>query len=251
MTEFQYGEIISYSKQGLSISEISKLTCIQKSTIGDRIRKYRDTEEICRKRGSGRSNALNNDDMYILKRIHKYNPKESAPKLNKIFNNQTSKTISIPTIKRKLNELGLFAYSPSKKPLLTKTHINMRMSYCQKYLYKSDAFWERVIFSDECKLKLYNSDAWSYLWRKPKNNNEITSINATVKYGNGGVFVWGCFSSKGMGNLVFIDEIMDKMVYLEILKNNLRQSAFKMGLDTFIFQHDRDPKHTAKVITKY
>ena len=54
-----------------------------------------------------------------------------------------------------------------------------------------------------------------------------------------------------MGNLVFIDEIMDKMVYLEILKNNLRQSQFKMGLDTFIFQHDRDPKHTAKVITKY
>ena len=70
MTEFQYGEIIAYSKQGLSISEIAKLTCIPKSTIGDRIRKYRDTGEICRKRGSGRSNALNNDDIYILKRTH-------------------------------------------------------------------------------------------------------------------------------------------------------------------------------------
>ena len=40
------------------------------------------------------------------------------------------------------------------------------------------------------------------------------------------------------------------MTYLEILKK-LRQSALKMGLNTFIFQHDRDPKHTAKVITKY
>ena len=134
ITEFQYGEIIAYSKQELSISEVAKLTCIPKSTIGDRIRKYRDTRESCRKRGSGRSNALNNDDMYILKRTHECNPKESAPKLNKIFNNQISKSVSTSTIKRKLNELGLIAYSLLKKLLLTKTHINMRMSYCQKYL---------------------------------------------------------------------------------------------------------------------
>ena len=198
---------------------------------------------------SGRSKVLNNDNMYTLKRIHECNQKESAPKLHKIFNNQTSRMVSSSTIKRKLNELGLFDYSPSKKPILTKTHINMRMSYCQKYLFKSDAFWERVIFSDECKFNLYNSDGCFYVWRKPKNSFEQASIKPTVKYGNGGVFVWGCFSSKGVGNLVFIDEIMDKMVYLEILKNNLRQSSLKMGLDNFIFQHDIDPKHTAKVIT--
>ena len=189
MTDFQYGEIIAYRKQGLSIREISRLTCIPKSTIGERIRKYRNRGEICRKKGSGRSNFLNNDDMYILKRIHECNPKESAPKLNKIFNNQISKSVSTSTIKRKLNELGLFAYSLSKKPLLTKTHIDMRMSYCQKYLYKSDAFWKRVIISDECKFNLYNSDGCSYVWRKPKNNYEITLINVTVQYGNGGVFV--------------------------------------------------------------
>ena len=64
MTEFQYGEIIAYSKQGLSIREIARLTCIPKSTIGNRIRKYRNRGEICRKRGSGRSNVLNYDDMY-------------------------------------------------------------------------------------------------------------------------------------------------------------------------------------------
>lgn len=37
--------------------------------------------------------------------------------------------------------------------------------------------------------------------------------------------VWGCMSSSGVGNLVFIEN-----VYLDILRNNLQESAAKMGL---------------------
>ena len=54
MSELQYGEIIAHRKQGLSIREIARLTCIPKSTIGARLIKYRDTGENCRRRGSGR-----------------------------------------------------------------------------------------------------------------------------------------------------------------------------------------------------
>ena len=46
-------------------------------------------------------------------------------------------------------------------------------------------------------------------------------IEGTVKSVTGNVLVWGCFSSKGLGDLVFIDGIMDKWVYLKIIKNNL------------------------------
>ncbi|GFX14179.1 transposable element Tcb1 transposase [Trichonephila clavipes] len=56
----------------------------------------------------------------------------------------------------------------------------------------------------------------------------------------------------GVGELVFIDGIMDKMVYLEILKNNLQKSAVHVGLrSNFIFQQDNDPKHTAKIVKLY
>lgn len=47
---------------------------------------------------------------------------------------------------------------------------------------------------------------------------------------------------------VFIDEIMDRFVYTQILANNLFVSADNMGLDSFIFQHDNDPKHTSKFV---
>ncbi|GFV98733.1 transposable element Tcb2 transposase [Trichonephila clavipes] len=63
------------------------------------------------------------------------------------------------------------------------------------------------------------------------------------------VLVWGCMSAGGVGELVFIDGIMDKMVHLEILKNDLQKSAVNVGLGSnFIFQQDNDPKHTAKIV---
>lgn len=69
-----------------------------------------------------------------------------------------------------------------------------------------------------------------------------------MKHGGGGVMVWGCMSSAGVGELVFIDGIMDKTVYLNILKDNVKKSAEKLNLPaSFTFQHDNDPKHTSHI----
>ena len=68
----------------------------------------------------------------------------------------------------------------------------------------------------------------------------------TVKYGGASVSVWGCISAKGVGNLVFIDGIMDHKMYINILKDNLSSSAEKMGLNNdWIFVQNNDPKHSA------
>ncbi|GFS51969.1 transposable element Tcb2 transposase [Trichonephila clavipes] len=55
-------------------------------------------------------------------------------------------------------------------------------------------------------------------------------------------------AASGVGKLVFVDGIMHKMAHLNILQNNLKESADKLGLGSnFIFQQDNDPKHTAFV----
>jgi hypothetical protein len=58
-------------------------------------------------------------------------------------------------------------------------------------------------------------------------------------------------SSKGVGDLVFIDKIMDRFLYVNILANNLDTSAAKIGLDRYIFQHDNDPKHSSALVKKF
>ncbi|KOC70136.1 hypothetical protein WH47_08397, partial [Habropoda laboriosa] len=62
----------------------------------------------------------------------------------------------------------------------------------------------------------------------------------------------GCISTFGTGELVFIRSIMDKNVYLNILKNNLLKSATKMGIQTtFKYYQGNDSKHKAWIVQEY
>ncbi|GFV92535.1 transposable element Tcb2 transposase [Trichonephila clavipes] len=55
-----------------------------------------------------------------------------------------------------------------------------------------------------------------------------------------------------VGKPVIIDGIMHKMAYLNILQNNLKESADNLGLEkNFIFQEDNNPKHTAFVVKEW
>lgn len=82
--------------------------------------------------------------------------------------------------------------------------------------------------------------------RKANDEMNPKNLRPTVKHGGGSVMVWGCMSAAGVGKLCFVEGIMNQDVYLEILKNNLRSSAEKLGiLDTFKFYQDNDPKHKA------
>ena len=73
-----------------------------------------------------------------------------------------------------------------------------------------------------------------------------------MKHGGGSVTVWGCMAASGTGNLIFIDGILDKYKYLNILKNNFKESVRKLGLlEDFHFQHYNDPKHTARIVKKW
>ncbi len=64
--------------------------------------------------------------------------------------------------------------------------------------------------------------------------------------------LWGCFSAKGTGRLHRIEGRMDGAMICKILANNLLPSvkALKMGRG-WVFQHDNDPKHTARATKEW
>ena len=73
----------------------------------------------------------------------------------------------------------------------------------------------------------------------PKTELKPKNMQSIVKHGGGLVMVWDCMSSSEVGKLVFIEDIMDKLVYLDILKNNVKKSVEKLNLgDNFVFQQD-------------
>ena len=139
---------------------------------------------------------------------------------------------------------------PRKKPYINAVNHKKRMTFAKTYINKDNSFWDKVIFSDESKFNIFGSDGQNYEWRKPNTKLEIPHLRETVKHGCGSVMVWGCVAASGTGNLIFIDGILDKYKYLNILKN--KESARKLRLlEDFHFQQDTDPKHTARIVKEW
>jgi len=190
----------------------------------------------------------------VLAQIKLQNSNDCKKSLRKIQNSLKKDfhiDLNYNSVRNGLHELGKFAFSSIKKPLLSKKNILTRYEF-SKYLIKTDiAQLESTIFSDECKFNLFYSDGKASVWREPKTGLQSKHLVPTVKHGGGSVMVWGCFSSKGVGKLHFIDGIMRAVDYVSIIADNLKASAVLMGLNEYYFQQDNDPKHTSKLAKEY
>ena len=101
-----------------------------------------------------------------------------------------------------------------------------------------------IIFADESKFNIFGFGGRKMIWRKANEELKLKNLKPTTTHGGGNLIVWDCISSKGVGELIFIDGILDKNKYLSILKDNLIKSANNMNIrDNFKFSQDNDPKH--------
>lgn len=160
----------------------------------------------------------------ILREVQKY-PKKSAPNLAGEVANNTGKNVSVQTLRNVLYESKYYGRAARKKPFISEVNRKNRLDFAKKYIGKSREFWESVIFSDESKYNIFGSDGRQYVWRKPNTELKSQNVVSTVKHSGGSVLIWGCMAASGVGNLTFIEGHMTAIMYIDILRNNLIDSA--------------------------
>jgi len=61
------------------------------------------------------------------------------------------------------------------------------------------------------------------IWRKTNEEFKLKNLKSTMTHGSRSLMVWGCISSKGVGELVFTDEILDKNKYFKYSKRQFNK----------------------------
>lgn len=243
--------VIFHHAKGKTVRDIGTMLNISKSTVGNIISRFK-KDQIETKARSGRPKILNDNDERAIMRMVVADPRISAPKLSTIMSTSYNKNVCAQTIRQTIKNHGLNGRIARKKPFVSEVNRKKRLIFAKEHKHHGDEFWDTVLFSDESKFNLFGSDGRINVWRKPNTEMDPKHLRPTVKHGGGSLMVWGCFSAAGTGNLVFIDGIMNKSSYLDILKANLKASAEKLGIgQNFKFYQDNDPKHTAHVVREW
>lgn len=240
-------EIEKLYKRGHSIREIAQKIGVSKSTVW----KYQNTStEDVEKKTKTRPKLIKDGDWRIVTRALKTGDLETANDIKSILRNQLEINVSTRTIRRKLQDSGFRAKEKVKKPKFSQKNIKERYSFAKRYKDWTIEDWKRVIWSDETKINRFQSDGKAWCWKHKDESLKPHHVKQTVKHGGGNIMIWGCMTWNGVGFMCKINETMNQKIYAEILQGELLDTInhFKLNPKEIYFQHDNDPKHTARSV---
>ncbi|GFV93159.1 transposable element Tcb2 transposase [Trichonephila clavipes] len=138
-------------------------------------------------------------------------------------------SVSAQTVRNGLHSAGLKARAPRKKSYISEVTRKRRLEFAMKSKNKPMDFWKKVIFSDQSKSEIFTPPSIRKIWRKNKTVLEPKNVLPTLKYGGGNVMLWRCVANNGAANLAFIDNKMNALAYIDVLRHNLLDSAKKLS----------------------
>ncbi len=148
----------------------------------------------------------------------------SSLQLSKEVESQAGVTISRDIIRRTLQSNGMHGCRPRKKPLLKPRHKKARLEFARAHADKDEDYWDSILWSDVTKINVFETDGIA----KGEEYKEKCMV-PTVKHGGGSVLMWGCMSAAGVGELHFIDGIVNSQMYCSILKEKMLPSLHALG----------------------
>ena len=157
--------------------------------------------------------------------------------------------ISTSTAQRRLREAGLHGRKARRKPRLTAAHRRARLLFAHEHKNWTSEQWSRVVFSDESRFLLFRSDGRAYVRRSVGEEFRDECLQVTMKHGGGGIMVWGCINSRGVGHLKKIEGRLNAAAYIDLLENSLIPSIHSLCMPQgWIFQQDNAPCHSARSV---
>lgn len=228
-----------------SIRWIAEELQVPKSCVSRWIGLFRRTGSVERKQGSGRPRKTSDVGDRLLVRLARSNPFSSAQMLEVQFNHR----LSARSVYRRLREKMLRKYKPLKKPLLTPQNKRVRMHWAMARCHWREHQWNRVVWSDESRFRIYSNDGRIMVWRERLQRYNPRFVIPTVQGGGQSIHVWGAIWKGGRSRLIVLNRSVTAANYCNTLTRFFDENDDLPG--NFIFQQDNAPPHKARITTDF
>lgn len=243
-------EIVGAWKCGVKTIDISRKLGRSERTVRSIIAKYKIKGDVANEQRSGRPKALSERDVRTLNRTVRGKRQGTAVEFQAELNESLSNPICVNTARTVLHQLGYYARSGKRKPLVSEKNRKLRLQFA-RFSKNLTNEWNNIIFSDESRFLLFANDSHKWVWRKPSEKYQVDCLIPTVKH-SAGIMVWGCFTREKVGPLVMLEGSVTGRVYQQTLEDHLL--PFIASLDSsqiWIFQDDNATVHRTAAVKKF
>ncbi len=242
----QRSSIICLHLQGFNTTYISQSLSCNIKTVYHWLSHYRKHRNV--------NNNLNPGRPFKIQKINQEKIIEFAEE--KVFTTPKEikrtlniKNVSARTIRRTLNNHGLFGRVALKEYNFSRTHLKKRISFGDGYKHWMNE-WNAVLFVDEKTFMLGNN---GQVWvQRPKKEQYNPKYIATKEAHPEKVHMWACIAVNGVGEYEMFEENLDSVLLKQILNRHLLSSALSLfGDNSWWYFADNDPKHTSKIVKNW
>ncbi len=203
-------KIVDLHKAGMGYKTIAKQLGEKVTTVGAIIRKWMKHKITVNLPRTGAPCKISPCGVSMIMRMVRNQPRTTQEDL--VNDLKAAGTIvTKKTIGNTLRQEGLKSCSTHKVPLLKKAHVQA----CLKFANDSEENWVKVLWSDETKIQLFGINSTCRVWRRRNAAYDPKNTVPTVTHVGGNIMLWGCFSTKGTGQLHRIKGTMDGAMYCQ------------------------------------
>lgn len=234
--------VINLLKKGASYQEISSGLGISIGSVHNISKKFNCRPQQVK---NGRPAKMSEITKRLVIRNMAIGKWDNAVEASKKLAQEAGINVSSQTVRNLLKSEGFRSRYKVKKPMISLKNRKKRMEFARNHQHWTPDDWHRVVWSDESKVCRISSNGRLWCWKRQGEKISSRTVQPTVKFGGGSVMVWGCITSKGVGQLTKIIGGLDADLYCEILTDELQGTLnyYDFEKSDIIFQQDNDPKH--------
>ncbi len=248
LSEDQRLQAIGMLIVGRSQGEVAGIFQVNRSTIHRLRVRFQATGSTRDRQRPGQPRVTTPGQDRIIRIIHLRDRFRSTVQTARETPGRNNQRICTATVRRRLREHGIRAHRAYVGPVLNDLRRRNRRKWAINHTHPQwpRVTWNRVVFSDESRFKLFRNDARHMVYRRVGERFNQNCVHEVDQFGGGSVMVWGAIRFGWKSQLLIIDGNMTADRYLQTVLSAQVFPYFNLNPNA-IFMHDNARPHVAGI----